>query len=267
MPDNPSSPIVSYQSPNTRPTWWARRFPSATFYSKAFYVVVDAAAKTKTGRGGHQTLMESSVDILHAIESLGIKVTVENVDVLRSFDGPCIIVANHMSTLETFVLPGIVLPIKPMTFVLKRSLVDYPIFGIVARSWIPIVVGRVNPREDLRAMLEGGHDRITRGISVTIFPQTTRTPVFRPDQFNSIGVKLAKREGVPIVPVALQTDAWGTGKYLKDFGPVDPAREVRFCFGDPIHVTNNDKEAHQQIVDFIASKLDEWKQCRAQSAE
>jgi len=251
---------VSYQSPERRPSWWARRFPSATFYGKAACVVFDAAAKVKTGRGGLKALMESSQDILEAIESLGTRVIVENVEALRGIDGPCVIVANHMSTLETFLMPCIVLPVKPMTFVLKRSLVDYPVFGIVARSWNPIVVGRVNPREDLRAMLEGGHDRLSRGISVTIFPQTTRTTIFRPDQFNSIGVKLARREKVPVLPVALKTDAWGTGKYLRDFGPVDPTREVRFCFGEAMEVGNNEREVHQATVDFIADRLKAWRE-------
>jgi len=49
-------------------------------------------------------------------------------------------------------------------------------------------------------------------ISVLIFPQTTRDLRFDPNKFNTLGIKLAKRAKVPVIPVAVKTDAWGMGK-------------------------------------------------------
>jgi 1-acyl-sn-glycerol-3-phosphate acyltransferase len=163
-----------------------------------------------------------------------------------------------MSTLETFTLPGTLVPIRPVTFVVKQSLVDYPIFGHVMRSRDPITVGRTNPREDLKAVLEGGTDRLARGISIVIFPQTTRRPVFDPAEFNSIGVKLAKRAGVPIVPIALKTDAWSNGTLAKDYGPIKPSRTAHFAFGPPLAVTGRGEAEHEEIVRFITRHLIIW---------
>jgi 1-acyl-sn-glycerol-3-phosphate acyltransferase len=96
------------------------------------------------------------------------------------------------------------------------------------------------------------------GRSVVIFPQTTRTPVFDPAQFNTIGIKLAKRAGVPAVPIALTTGAWGNGAFLKDYGRIDPSKKARFAFGKPLRIRDRGAEEHQEIIEFITGKLKEW---------
>ena len=49
-------------------------------------------------------------------------------------------------------------------------------------------------------------------ISVLIFPQTTRELFFDPKKFNTLGIKLAKRAKVPVIPIAVKTDAWWHGQ-------------------------------------------------------
>jgi 1-acyl-sn-glycerol-3-phosphate acyltransferase len=156
------------------------------------------------------------------------------------------------------VLPAIISQFKDSTFVVKQSLVDYPVFKHIMRSRDPITVGRTNPRDDLKAVFEGGEVRLKAGRSIVIFPQTTRTEVFQPSEFNTIGIKLAKRAGVPVVPIALKTDAWGNGRYLKDFGKIDPSKKVFFEFGKPLTIAGRGDEEHQQIIAFISGKLKEW---------
>jgi 1-acyl-sn-glycerol-3-phosphate acyltransferase len=62
----------------------------------------------------------------------------------------------------------------------------------------------------------------------------------------------------PIVPVALQTNAWGNGNWIKDFGKIDPSKQVRFAFGAPLAVTGRGTDQHQAAIDYIGSKLEEW---------
>jgi 1-acyl-sn-glycerol-3-phosphate acyltransferase len=81
-------------------------------------------------------------------------------------DGPVVFVGNHMSTLETFVLPCVIQPVNRVAFVVKESLLTTPFFGPVMRSRDPVVVGRKNPREDLKTVLEQGAEKIKNGISV-----------------------------------------------------------------------------------------------------
>jgi len=83
-------------------------------------------------------------------------------------------------------------------------------------------------------------------------------PEFDPREFNTIGVKLAKRADVPVIPFALKTDAWGNGKMVKDFGRIDPSRTVHFAFGAPLRVTQQGAAEHQEIIRFIVSNLKAW---------
>jgi 1-acyl-sn-glycerol-3-phosphate acyltransferase len=126
------------------------------------------------------------------------------------------------------------------------------------RSRNPIVVSRDNPRQDLVTVLEEGAKRLTQGTSIILFPQTTRTPQFDPAQFNTLGVKVAKKADVPVVPVALKTDAWENGSMLKDFGAIVPERTVHIRFGAPIQVDGNGRTQHEAVVAFIQENLRRW---------
>jgi 1-acyl-sn-glycerol-3-phosphate acyltransferase len=244
--------------PGVGPSFAARAAPSILFYARAASTVFRGSRLAK--RGGYDDLAwyNSSLRILRALESVGTRFDVTGVENLRKVDGPCIFVANHMSTLETFVLPCIILPHKAFTFVVKRSLIEYPVFGHIMRSRNPITVGRENPREDFVAVVEGCAERLRAGTSVAIFPQTTRSPVFDPGEFNTIGVKAARRAGVPAVPIALKTDAWGNGRLVKDMGRIDPSRPVHICFGEPIEVAGRGDEAHRKVTEFISGRLEAW---------
>ncbi|MDV7395913.1 lysophospholipid acyltransferase family protein, partial [Arthrospira platensis SPKY1] len=98
------------------------------------------------------------------------------------------------------------------------------------RSREPVVVGRENPRDDFKRVMEEGADRLRRGYHLVIFPQRTRSVQFEPAEFNSIGVKLARHAGAPVIPLALQTEAWGNGKRFKDFGRINPDLPMHFEF-------------------------------------
>ncbi len=233
-------------------------FPGMFFYPPLLATIYRAAqlAKRKVFRA--QDWAASSQAVVHAFEQVGGRFHFENLSAFIGLEGPCVFVGNHMSTLETFVLPVLIQPHRPVTFVVKQSLLEYPFFKWVMRSRDPISVGRTNPRDDLKAVLEGGTQRLEQGTSVVVFPQSTRSDTLDPVHFNTIGVKLAKRAGVPVVPIALKTNAWGMGRFIKDFGPVRPQLPVHIRFGSPMLIEGNGKEEHQHICDFITQALDEW---------
>jgi 1-acyl-sn-glycerol-3-phosphate acyltransferase len=253
-------PIIdgTYRTDDNAAGCLARHFPTLAFYPREFLIVFRAAVKAKRGRYDYAEWCRSSLDTIRALERSGVRLEITGLQHVEALKGPCVFIGNHMSTLETFTLPGTLVPIRPVTFVVKQSLVDYPIFGHVMRSRDPITVGRTNPREDLKAVLEGGTDRLARGISIVIFPQTTRRAFFDPAEFNSIGVKLAKRAGVPIIPIALKTDAWSNGTLAKDYGPIDPSRTAHFAFGPPLTVAGRGEAEHEEIVRFITHHLIIW---------
>ncbi|MBE2215706.1 MAG: 1-acyl-sn-glycerol-3-phosphate acyltransferase [Opitutaceae bacterium] len=254
-----SSPYAQdYASPTRSPGWFSRALPGLAFYPQLFGIVWRAAGLAKQGRYDDAAWITSSVETIRLMESLGARVTVENIAAYAGLPGPAVILGNHMSTLETFALPSILRPFRPVTFIIKKQLMDTPVFKHVMRTRQPVVVGRASPREDLKIMLEEGEARLRAGMSVIVFPQKTRAASFTPAEFNSIGVKLAKRAGVPVVPLALRSDAWGLGRMVKDMGPIRPEYPLRFAFGEPITVAGNGREAQEATVAFITTRLRSW---------
>jgi 1-acyl-sn-glycerol-3-phosphate acyltransferase len=201
---------------------------------------------------------DSSFEIFRFIEKTGGIFHITGMENITKSPGSILFIGNHMSTLETMILPCIIGTQKELTFVVKQSLVEHPLFGDVMRSRNPIVVGRTDPRKDLEAVMNGGVDLLQKGISIAIFPQSTRSVEFRPEDFNSLGVKLAKKAGVDVVPIALKTDFWGNGKLIKELGPIDHKKQIHIKFGEPMRITGNGKEENQKIIDFIQSSLKEW---------
>ncbi len=192
------------------------------------------------------------------LEKIGCKIYIEGLNNITAVKSPCVFIANHMSTLETFALPAMIRPDKKVTFVVKKSLATMPLFGPVMRSRNPVIVGRVNPREDLATVINEGKKRLEEGTSIIVFPQHTRSLYFSREKFNSIGVKLAKKANVPLIPIVLKTDAWGQGKKIKELGKIRPDLPIRFKFGEPEKIEGNGKAEHEKICEFIARTLDYW---------
>lgn len=237
------------------------RFPSFAFYRRITGIVLSASRRARLGRFDDVDWYYSSLRVRDTFEAVGARIRVQGTQHLHALGGkPAVIIGNHMSTAETFLLSTMLLPFGPVTFVVKQALVEYPIFKHIMLSRNPVVVGRVNPREDLKAVLDGGMERLRAGVSVVIFPQKTRSATFDRMSFNTIGIKVAKRAEVPIVPLALKTDAWSNGKRFKDFGRFQPEQPVEFAFGEPFMVEGPDKIAHERVLDFIEANLRQWQQ-------
>ena len=220
-------------------------------------VILRGCSESRHGTFDRWSWGEHSVRSIWAVERCGGKVEIiaEN---LKKMTGPAVFVANHMSMLETLIIAGPILAYLDATIVVKQALLDMPLFGPLMRTAGAIGVGRKDPREDLKVMMERGIAEIKNGRSIIIFPQSTRMPVFDPSKFNSIGVKMAAKAGCPVVPVALKTDLLGIGRFIRDFGKVDRSKKVWFKFGEALPPDMNKREVHARCVDFIVSSLREW---------
>jgi len=252
----------SYDTPvKEKPGLWDKFL----YNNRIYFILKYAAAVLRTRNEAIKKIYDtkawsdSSFEIFRFIEKTGGIFHISGMEnILKSIE-PVLFISNHMSTLETMILPSLIAPHREVTFVVKDSLVKHPLFGDVMRSRNPIVVGRVDPRKDFEAVMIGGMELLTQGVSIIIFPQSTRNLEFKPEEFNSLGVKLAKKAGVKVVPIALKTDFWGNGKIIKEIGPLDRHKEIYFRFGEPFPITGNGKEENQKIIDFIQESLKKWK--------
>ena len=248
----------AYRTPPGNSSALGRAFPSTFFYPRLYRNIFRSSAIARRGGYDDQAWIDTSANILRALEGVGFQFDITGLDHLARLDGPCLIVGNHMSSLETGVLPALIRPIKPVTFVVKQALLDYPVFKHVMRARKPIAVTQTNPRLDLKTMLEDGARRLADGTSIIVFPQGARRATFDPAEFNTIGVKLAQRSNVPIIPMALSTYAWPLGWPVSDFGKLEPSRPVRFAFGEPMMVEGKGAAENAALIDFIQSHLRKW---------
>ena len=250
----------TYNTPGKKLNLWQKLIFNNRLYFTYKFAIVVLRSRSQARRGIYNDKLwaDSSYYIFRFIEKSGGRYHITGMENIAKTPEPVLFISNHMSTLETMVLPGIIAPLRRVTFVVKESLVRHPLFGDVMRSRDPIVVGRTDPRKDLEAVMDGGMELLSKGISIVIFPQSTRSVEFHPEEFNSLGVKLAKKAGVKVVPIALKTDYWGNGKIIRELGPLDSKKQIYIKFGEPFPVTGTGKEENQKIIDFIQSSLKEW---------
>jgi len=228
------------------------------FYLRYSILVIWSGIKFSYTKDPQKAVTLQALRVMRIVEKQGAHLSFDGLDRYPAEKGPYVFACNHMGTLEVNALPGLIASRTPMTFVVKDSLLKLPFFGQVLRRLRAIPVMRQNPGEDLKQVFSEGQRLLSEGVSIILFPESTRQDVFSPRRFNSLAVKLAIRAGVPVIPVALRTDFWGVGKRIKEFGPLFPDRLVHITFGEPIKPAGRGKTEHQQVLDFIASHLLEW---------
>lgn len=227
-------------------------------YSAFFGVMFRSRALALRNEYDDEAWSDSSIEVLHLLERCGARFHISGLDNLRKLQGPVVFVGNHMSTFETVILPGLINPIRPCTYVVKEKLMKGHIWGPIMRSRDPIPVTRKDARKDLDAVMTQGVALLANGRSIIIFPQGTRKNIFNRADMNSLGVKLAARAAVPVVPVAVKTDYWGNSPVFRGFGPVHRDRPVYIEFGTAMSVDGRGKAVHEEVVRFIESRLVSW---------
>jgi 1-acyl-sn-glycerol-3-phosphate acyltransferase len=122
--------------------------------------------------------------------------------------GAYVVVANHQSFLDIFVLCNIP---HEMKWVAKKELFKIPMFGWGLRLAGDICLDRGDAASALKVM-EQARRYLKNGMSVMIFPEGTRSEdgtllPFKPGAF-----KLAVETGVPVLPIAVSGSANGMPK-------------------------------------------------------
>ncbi len=112
---------------------------------------------------------------------------------------PCVVLAKHQSTWETFYLSAL---FEPLSQVVKRELLYVPFFGWAMAMLKPIAIDRSNPKAALKQLAKQGHERLGQGAWVLIFPEGTRIPPGQIGKFSRGGTSLAVNAGLPVLPIA-----------------------------------------------------------------
>jgi len=126
-------------------------------------------------------------------------------------EGAYIVACKHQSVWETFAL-FMVLP--DPTYVLKRELMQLPLFGWLATKARMIPIDRGSHAKALTGMLTAARREAARGRQIVIFPEGTRRPPGAKPHYLPGAAFLYADLGLPCVPIALNSglfwprDSW-----------------------------------------------------------
>jgi len=98
---------------------------------------------------------------------LGVKVKVKGTSLIGQ---PCLLVGNHISWLD---IPAMI-SLGPVSFVARGDMIDWPVFGMLARLQRTLFVDRTK-RSSTRDFKEQMYARVMDGDSLILFPEGTST--------------------------------------------------------------------------------------------
>src|SRR5499433_2231393 len=187
---------------------------------------------------------------LFLMRAVGVRVRVKGTE--RIPPGTCLFVANHTSSADA---PAVVNAIpRRIAILLKKSLFNWPIVGqaFTLAHFIPVERSK---HESAIASLEKAITAMRDGQSFLIYPEGTRSPDGRLQEFKKGAVVMAIKAGVPIVPVACS----GAHRVMEKRSLVMHPAEILVEFLNPIDSTaytfHHRENLNQRLHDELAAGL------------
>lgn len=133
-------------------------------------------------------------------------------------DGKFLVACKHQSAWETISLHRFV---KNPTVVMKKELLNLPIFGWVVQMAGSIIIDRKKGKKALPQMIEGARKSLALNRPVLIFPEGTRSVPGKAGRYRHGIFTLYKELSVPVLPLALNAGYfWPRRGFLKKKGHI-----------------------------------------------
>ena len=163
---------------------------------------------------------------------------------------PCIVMSKHQSAFETLALQQIFIP---QVWILKKELLQIPIYGWGLASMQPIAINRDSTIKSFRQIADQGCERLQKGYWVIIFPEGTRVAPNKKKKYLPGGGMLAEKSGAQIVPVAHNAGRlWSRNSMIKKPGL------ITIKIGPVIESENKSaKEITDEVENWIEKEVGE----------
>lgn len=188
--------------------------------------------------------------VMFFVRVVGVRVRVAGRE--RIPKGVCLFVANHTSAADAPAVVGAI-P-RRIAVLLKESLFRWPIVGPAFRAAHFVPVNR-GVRESALTSVERATEAMKAGQSFLIYPEGTRSPDGRLQEFKKGAVVMAIKAGVPIVPMVCS----GAHRVMKKRSLVIHPREIVVEFLEPLDAsgyTFEERDAlNEKVHDAMAAAL------------
>jgi 1-acyl-sn-glycerol-3-phosphate acyltransferase len=172
--------------------------------------------------------------------------------------GAAILVSNHLSTGDTFLLPAMIR--RRMTFPAKAELFTGRNVGTRVVAWFLRNVGQLPmDRSGGRASatsMDGALEVLANGALLGIYPEGTRSPDGRLYKGKTGVARLVLSAGVPVVPVGMVNSQWVPSRIPK----IMTIRRPGIRIGPPLDFSayaaaGNDRDVLRHVTDEIMNAV------------
>jgi 1-acyl-sn-glycerol-3-phosphate acyltransferase len=178
-----------------------------------------------------------------------VKVSMEGLENLKG-EGPYIFMSNHQGSYDIFALLGH-LPFQ-FKWLAKKELFSIPFFGWAMAAAGYISIDREGTRETVEAMNKAA-GRIRDGMSVVIFPEGSRSPDGKIQDFKKGGFTLAIKSRVPVVPLALT----GSREIMPKQRLTAASGEIRIRVSHPIETLHYSMKDRKDLMEKVKETISE----------
>jgi 1-acyl-sn-glycerol-3-phosphate acyltransferase len=184
--------------------------------------------------------------VMFFVRAVGVKVRV--VGLHRIPPGTCLFVANHTSSADAPAVVGAI-P-RRIAILLKASLFQWPIVGqaFTLAHFVPVNRGA---RESAIASVEKATQSLREGQSFLIYPEGTRSPDGRLQEFKKGAVVMAINAGVQVVPVVCS----GAHRVMEKRSLVIHPGEIVVEFLDPIDASAYSFAQRDELNDRLRAAM------------
>jgi 1-acyl-sn-glycerol-3-phosphate acyltransferase len=184
--------------------------------------------------------------VMFFVNCVGVHVQVKGVERIPA--GTCIFAANHTSSADAPAVVGAI-P-RRIAIILKRSLFEWPIVGQAFHLAHFIPVDRFN-RDSAIESLEKATVAIRSGQSFLIYPEGTRSPDGRLQEFKKGTAVVAIKSGVPLVPIACS----GAHRVMEKRKLTIKPGKILVEFLEPIDSTKYSFEEREALIQELHDRL------------
>lgn len=184
--------------------------------------------------------------VMFFVRAVGVTVRVRGLE--RIPPGVCLFAANHTSAADAPAVVGAI-P-RRIAVLLKESLFKWPIVGQVFLSAHFIPVNR-SAHDSAVVSVEKATAALRAGQSFLIYPEGTRSPDGRLQEFKKGAVVMAIKAGVPIVPMACS----GAHHVMEKRSLVIHPGEILVEFLEPIDASGYSLEERDTLNELVRGAM------------